>query len=443
MTTVTETPTTPLEGDEYVVATEPSGLVRVEHASHGVLTIDPRQTEFNEVQRVALRAMNIETEGEDAVPIPNVLMFLHQCQVMLLDPYLKQAYLIVHGKINRTQSGTYDNRKFTFVIGIDGFRRRGALAGGADYSGVTEPEWAGEDERWRTMWSKKWAAEDAEWGQPLAARVGVRKRHDPDRPTYGVAMYDEFVPLVDEYVKVTDPQTGRQVWENGRPKSRATGRKVPTEMWTKMPANQIAKCAEAAAWRKAYPDTFSGVYSEEEMERAKVEYEAQKQERDEADAQQRARRATALPAARPKATAPDVPVEGRVVERAAEAPAAPTRSHRVVQHDGPARTAPAPEPAARPPLGADSEKYLRAEIASVAAWHGRPVGMLVERYEGVYDKKYADWSVDLLLRFVEQVARPRTIQAMREKGVGEPDAYAVVPEGDVVTNPAEFGLPVV
>lgn len=95
-------------------------------------------------------------------------------------------------------------------------------------------------------------------------------------PVNGTAYWDEFVPLKTNPDAFRWEDTG-EVWpDTKKPKKR----KVPIEgadmaptvdpsgQWAKMGRNQIDKCARMQALRGGWPETFSGVYAPEEMDRA-------------------------------------------------------------------------------------------------------------------------------------------------------------------------------
>ncbi|WP_169335049.1 RecT family recombinase, partial [Nocardia otitidiscaviarum] len=160
-------------------------------------------------------------------------LFFHRCQTTGLDPFAKQIYLI--GR--KTKVGGYRGEperwetKYTIQTGIDGYRLNGRRAAKAAGESVkTEgPFWMGPD---GGGWSDVWLG--GRGNPPAAAKFVVIADGEPH---VGIALYSEFV----------------QTKNNGEPNS----------MWEKMPANQLAKCAEAQAWRKAYPDDFSGLVLED------------------------------------------------------------------------------------------------------------------------------------------------------------------------------------
>ena len=139
------------------------------------------------------------------------------CQQYELNPLKNEIYLIPRGQGKK--------RRLMAQVSIDGYR---IIAGRhADYEGQTSPLWCGDDGEWKEVWLDT-------SNPPAACKIGVYRKGARE-PTYAVLTWNEY-----------KDNAGR--------------------IAQKMKAHMLAKAVETLALRKAFPDAFAGLYTDEELD---------------------------------------------------------------------------------------------------------------------------------------------------------------------------------
>lgn len=157
-------------------------------------------------------------------------LFLATARRTGLDPFSRQIYMIE--RRFKDKQGNWQ-KKMEIQVSIDGLRVIAERTG--VYQGQDGPYWCGTDGKWTDVWLLP--------TPPLACKIGALKAGF-QMPLWSVAKWTSYA----------------QTYSDGN----------PTAMWKKMPDLMLAKCAEALALRRAFPNDMSGLYTGDEMAQAAI-----------------------------------------------------------------------------------------------------------------------------------------------------------------------------
>ncbi|MDK4720091.1 phage recombination protein Bet [Rhizobium sp. CNPSo 3968] len=173
-------------------------------------------------------------------------LYMEVAKAKGLDPFLGQIIPMV---FNKTQPA---KRKMTIIISRDGQRVIAQRCG--DYRPASKPPVYEIDQSLKGPLNPHGI---------VSATVYLWKQDPKTSDWYevaGQAFWEEFAPIKDEWKRGEDGnsyKTGKQMLDD-------------SGNWCRMPRLMIAKCAEMQALRAGWPEQFTGLYDEAEMDRAKV-----------------------------------------------------------------------------------------------------------------------------------------------------------------------------
>ena len=199
--------------------------------SQELAKIDDKKIELN----IDLIKQTVAKDTTDA----QLKLFLYTAQRTGLDPLTRQIHCVMRNtkKYDQNTRTWVEEPVMTIQTGIDGYRaiaeRSGSLAGIDD------------------------AIYDSEESEhPKKASVTVYRIINGIRcPFTATARWLEYAQIYEKDEYIDNRKTGKTITVLG-------------PMWKKMPYLMLAKCAEALALRKAFPNDLTGLYTNEEMAQA-------------------------------------------------------------------------------------------------------------------------------------------------------------------------------
>ncbi|WP_084398325.1 phage recombination protein Bet [Henriciella aquimarina] len=192
----------------------------------------PAKSGFTEAQLQIIRKTCAPDTNNDEFNL-----FIESARLYGLNPMKRQIMAMVFSKNDASK------RRMSLIVEIGGLRSIAARS--RRYRPASEPT------------QFEYGAEKTDTN-PLGisrAVVTCYKQDDAGEwfPVVGEAWWDEHVNTKDKWAK--DPETGRNY---------KTGEQDLADAWKRMPRLMIAKCAEAQALRRGWPEDVGGLYEEAE-----------------------------------------------------------------------------------------------------------------------------------------------------------------------------------
>lgn len=161
----------------------------------------------------------------------SVLMVLSYCQAAQLDPMTKPVH-IVPMQVKDSKTGVKEWRD-VIMPGIELYRTKAART--KEYAGCSEPEFGPDVEvKGKNRWNKEVSTIYPEWCKVTVKRI----------------VQGQIVEF-----------SAKELWLENYANDGKTA--MPNAMWSKRPFAQLAKCAEAQALRKAFPEVGAHQTSDE------------------------------------------------------------------------------------------------------------------------------------------------------------------------------------